>query len=119
LGGEACAIAFIEKHIADRIIKSLIIISLRLQPYLGKPPDGLRDVFIVFRSRAIAIFIFKARARTEDLLRSIRVAISNRLKPNSARFRGRSSSAGDHGTKVISSPSVPALQAGGPHAHEH
>jgi hypothetical protein len=27
LGGEACAIAFVEKHTADKIIKNLIIIS--------------------------------------------------------------------------------------------
>jgi hypothetical protein len=30
LGGEACAIAFVEKHTADKIIKNLIIIPLRL-----------------------------------------------------------------------------------------
>jgi hypothetical protein len=38
LGGEACAIAFVEKHIADRIIKNLI--PLRLQPQFYKPADG-------------------------------------------------------------------------------
>jgi hypothetical protein len=30
LGGEACAIAFVEKHIADRTIKNLTIIPIRL-----------------------------------------------------------------------------------------
>ena len=57
------------------------------------------------------MFIFKARARTEDLVRSIRAAISDRLKPDNANFRSRSSSAGNHGMNVIFSPSVLALQA--------
>ena len=62
---------------------------------------------IGFPSRAIAIFIFNARVRTEDLVRCICFAISVILAPESASFRSRSSSSGDHGMKVISaSPSA-------------
>lgn len=69
-----------------------------------------RRCCIGFRSLAIAIFIFKARKRTEDLLRSICSAISAKLAPDNASSRNLWSSASDHREKVTYfSPSRPRL----------
>jgi hypothetical protein len=57
---------------------------------------------IGLRSRAIRMFIWSARTRTDSLLRSIRVAISAKLHPDIASRRSRSSSEGDHGIPLIS-----------------
>lgn len=62
----------------------------------------------------MAIFSFDARVRTEDLVRCICRAISAILAPESASFRSRSSSSGDHGMKVIAlrlQPDSRALRA--------
>ena len=73
----------------------------------------LANFCIPLRSRAIAISIFLARLRTEDLLRFNRSAISPSLKPCIANVRSKSSSADDHGmdTEFIFSPSAPNPRA--------
>jgi hypothetical protein len=65
-------------------------------------PISIMPFRIGLRSRAIRIFIWSARTRTDNLLRSIRVAISAKPNPDIASRRSRSSSEGDHGIPLIS-----------------
>jgi hypothetical protein len=56
---------------------------------------------IAFRSRAIAIFSFRARKRTAALVRSISLAIVAKLTPESASCRSLSSSSVDQKAPLI------------------